>query len=211
MINKNALAAAMLTALSASPAYAIEQGDWLVRFGIGHVKPNDSSSGFSGAPTVGASVDSDTKPILNVTYMLTDNIGIDVLGAWPFEHDISATGALSGKVGSTKHLPPTVGLQYHFTPKARVRPYVGIGINYTHFWGEKLNTTGQAVLGSLDLEDSVGVAGQIGVDMDINDSWFVNADVRYIKISTTGTTANVGRIDVDIDPWVFIVGMGTRF
>lgn len=211
MKNANALAAAVVAALSAAPAMAIEQGDWLVRFGVGHVSPNDSSSDFSGASGVGAAVDGDTKPILNVTYMLTDNIGIDVLGAWPFEHDISAKGGLNGKVGSTKQLPPTVGLQYHFRPKASVRPYVGVGVNYTHFWDEKLNATGQAVLGTLELDDSFGVAGQVGVDVDINDQWFVNADVRYIRIKTEGTTANVGKVDVEIDPWVFILGVGTRF
>jgi outer membrane protein len=206
-----ALAAATLMALSASQAMAIGEGDWLVRVGVGHVSPNDSSSDFSLAPGVGAGVGSDTRPTINLTYMMTDNIGLDVLGALPFEHTISATGALTGEVGTTKHLPPTIGVQYHFTPKSNIRPYVGVGVNYTHFWDESLNATGQAVLGTLELDDSFGLAGQIGVDMDINKDWFVNADVRYISISTEGTTANVGSIDVDIDPWVFILGVGTSF
>lgn len=211
MTHKNTLAVAILLAASAAPAMAIDQGDWLVRFGIGHAAPNDSSSDFSGALGVGAGVDADTKPVLSVTYMVTDRIGIDLLGAWPFEHDIRATGALGGKVGSAKHLPPTLGVQYHFAPKAKVRPYVGVGVNYTHFWDEKLTAAGQTVLGSVELEDSVGLAGQVGVDVDINAKWFVNADVRYINIETKGTTANVGIVKVDVDPWVFIVGLGTRF
>ncbi len=211
MTYKHAFVAAALLGASATPAMAIEQGDWLVRFGVGHVAPNDSSSDFSGAAGVGAGVDSDTKPIINLTYMLTDNIGLDVLGAWPFEHDIKATCAITGKVGSTKQLPPTVGIQYHFTPKSSIRPYVGVGLNYTHFWDEKLNTAGQGALGSLKLDDSFGVAGQIGVDVDLDDQWFVNADVRYIRIRTEGTTAKAGTVKVDIDPWVFIVGVGTRF
>lgn len=205
------LAAAGLMALSASQAMAVEKGDWLLRVGIGHVSPNDSSSDFSGASGVGASVGSDTRPIVNLTYMMTDNLGLDILGALPFEHAISATGGLSGEVGTTKQLPPTIGIQYHFTPKSSIRPYAGIGLNYTHFWNESLNATGQSVLGSLELDDSFGVAGQVGVDMDINKRWFANADVRYIKISTEGTTANVGTIDVDIDPWVFSLGVGTSF
>lgn len=203
--------AAALMGLSMSPAIAVEQGDWLVRFGVGHVAPNDSSGDFSGAPGVGAAVGSSTRPTLNMTYMLTDHWGVDVLAAWPFEHSISAKGALNGKVGTTKQLPPTIGLQYHFMPKNSVRPYVGVGVNYTHFWDEDLNATGKAVLGSLELEDSVGIAGQLGVDMDLNKDWFVNADLRYMDLNTKGKTSNVGTVKVEIDPWVFIVGIGTRF
>lgn len=209
---KKALVATTLSLVLVGPqAMAVEKGDLIVRVGVGYVNPNDSSSDFSGATGVGASVGSDTRLTINGTYMLTDNIGLDVLGALPFEHKLSATGGLSGDVGSTKHLPPTIGVQYQFAPKAKVRPYAGVGINYTHFWGEKLNSTGEAVLGSLDLKDSWGLAGQVGLDVSINDVWFLNADLRYIKIETTGSTANVGSIDVDIDPWVFIIGIGTTF
>ena len=211
-MHKRALvAAAVSLALMGSPAWAVEKGDLLVRFGIGHISPNDDSSDFSGAPGVGVSVDSDTSLTLNATYMLTDNIGLDILAAWPFEHDLSANGALSGGVGSVKHLPPTIGLQYQFLPKNNIRPYVGVGVNYTHFWDEDLNSTGKAVLGSLDLDDSWGIAGQVGVDIDINEKWFVNADLRYIDIDTEGKTDNVGKVDVDIDPWVFVIGIGTSF
>jgi len=192
-------------------AWAVEKGNLIVRMGVGYVNPDDSSSDFSGASGVGASVGSDTSLTINATYMLTDNIGLDVLGALPFEHDLSATGALSGDVGSVKQLPPTIGLQYQFMPKNNIRPYVGVGVNYTHFWDEDLNSTGKAVLGSLDLDDSWGLAGQVGVDIDINKDWFVNADLRYIDINTEGKTDNVGKIDVDIDPWVFIIGIGTTF
>lgn len=135
-----AFAAATVLALSASQAMAVQQGDWLLRFGIGHVSPNDSSSMFSGLSTFGTGVGSDTQPTINVTYMFTDNLGLDVLGALPFEHDVYATGAVTGKVGATKHLPPTIGVQYHFTPKSTIRPYAGVGVNYTHFWDEKAYT-----------------------------------------------------------------------
>lgn len=190
-------AAAALMAAAASPAMAIEQGDWLVRVGVGHVSPNDSSSALD------VGVESDTRPTINLTYMVTDNIGVDILGALPFEHDITSGGT---KIGSTKHLPPTVGVQYHFMPKSNIRPYVGVGLNYTHFWDE----TPTAVITSLELDDSFGVAGQVGVDVDLNKDWFVNADVRYIKIGTDATT-DLGVVNVDIDPWVFVLGVGTTF
>lgn len=71
--------------------------------------------------------------------MIKENIAIELLAATPFSHDIKGTGALAGvgKVGETKQLPPTLSVQYHFSPKASVRPYVGAGINYTIFFSEK--------------------------------------------------------------------------
>jgi outer membrane protein len=186
--------------------FALSEGDWLLRFGAVQVSPNDDSGKLSGAPTVGVAVDGATGIFINATYMIRDNIGLELLGATPFKHDISATGGVTGKVAEVKQLPPTFSVQYHFRPKQSVRPYVGAGINYTTFFDEK--PTGP--LTSIKLDDSWGYALQGGVDVDISQNWFFNADLRYIDISTTATT-NLGTIDVDINPWVFSVGVGTRF
>ncbi|MEX2367697.1 MAG: OmpW family outer membrane protein, partial [Pseudohongiellaceae bacterium] len=133
----------------------------------------------------------------------TDNLGLDILGSTPFTHDITLNGS---KIAETKHLPPTVGVQYHFSPKSDVRPYVGAGINYTKFFSEKVTST----ITSISLDDSWGLAAQAGVDVDINQDWFFNADLRYMQIDTTATT-NLGDIEVDINPWVISLGVGTRF
>lgn len=189
---------------SLSQAYS--QGDWLVRFGGATVNPNDSSGTLSGAPTVGVAVDDGVAAYFNVSYMIRDNIALELLAATPFTHDISATGALSGKIAEVKHLPPTFSVQYHFSPKSNVRPYVGGGINYTTFFSEKAT----AVISSISLDDSWGLAAQAGIDVDINKNWFFNADLRYIDIETTATT-NLGTVDVSIDPWVLSIGVGTTF
>jgi outer membrane protein len=140
--------------------------------------------------------------------MFTDNLGLDILGATPFTHDITLNGT---KVGDTQHLPPTVGIQYHFTPKSNVRPYVGAGINYTTFFSE--STTGPLAGADLSLDDSWGLAAQVGVDVDINKDWFFNADLRYMNIETTATLSGAvnGTVDVQINPWVYSLGVGTRF
>ncbi len=189
-----------------SQTLAVSKGDWLVRFGGASVNPNDSSGTLSLAPTVGVAVDSGVAAFANVSYMIRDNIALELLAATPFSHDISATGALSGKIAEVKHLPPTFSVQYHFAPKSNVRPYVGGGINYTTFFSEKAT----AVITSISLDDSWGLAAQAGVDVDINQNWFFNADLRYIDIETTATT-NLGTVDVTIDPWVLSVGVGTTF
>lgn len=195
------IAAATALGLASQPAAAIEKGDLLLRFGLAHVSPNDGSTGVVANDAVG--VEDDTQPFINLTWMLTDNLGLDILGATPFTHDITLNDS---KIAETKHLPPTVGVQYHFTPKSNVRPYVGAGINYTTFFSEKVTST----ITSISLDDSWGLAAQAGMDVDINQDWFFNADLRYMQIDTTATT-NLGNIEVDINPWVISLGVGTRF
>lgn len=200
-----------MLALTSASALAVEKGDWLVRFGVVNVAPNDSSTGLTGVgPTGTVGVDSDTQVFANLSYMIKENVAIELLAATPFSHDIKGTGALAGagKVGETKQLPPTLSVQYHFKPKASVRPYVGAGINYTTFFSEK--TTGALAGTSISLDDSFGLAVQAGVDVDINKDWFFNADVRYINIESTATTA-LGTAEVTIDPTVISLGVGTRF
>lgn len=187
-----------LTSVSVS---AVEKGDWLVRFGLANVSPNDGSTGVVANDAVG--VDGNTQVFANVTYMFKENLGFEVLAATPFSHDITLSGS---KIGETKQLPPTFSVQYHFSPKNSIRPYVGAGINYTTFFSEKATAT----ITSLKLDDSIGLAVQAGVDIDMSKNWFFNADIRYINIETTATT-NLGNIDVDINPWVVSLGVGTRF
>lgn len=202
------ISAAAAIALS-SQAYALGKGDWLVRFGAVSVNPNDSSGQVGTIAGSGVSVNSSQGIFANLSYMLTDNVGVEVLAATPFSHDITATGSIAslGKVAEVKQLPPTVSVQYHFNPQSHFRPYVGAGINYTTFFDAK--TTGSTVT-SISLDDSWGLAAQLGFDKDINQDWFFNADLRYIKISTTATT-NAGNVDVTIDPWVVSIGVGTHF
>ena len=208
---------AVITTLIASsfaltaPVSAVEKGDWLVRFGAANVNPNDSSTGLTGVgPTATVGVDDNTQVFVNLSYMIKDNVAIELLAATPFSHDIVGTGALAGagKVAETKQLPPTLSIQYHFKPKASVRPYVGAGINYTTFFSEE--TTGALAGTDISLDDSWGLAVQAGVDIDISKDWFFNADVRYINIETTATTA-LGTTEVEINPTVISLGVGTTF
>lgn len=213
-------------------AMALERGDWFARVGATHVAPNDSTGAVttpSGAVAGTAlRIDSDTSLGFTLGYMLTDHVGMELLGAWPFEHDINPNAALAGvtgsaTIGSAKQLPPTLSLQYYFRPKTSVRPYVGVGVNYTRFFDEKVRGgLASAGYGSLKLDDSWGLAGQVGIDIDVSRNWFVNFDLRYINIDTKATvreqSAGSGALgsvltinDIEIDPWVYTVSVGTTF
>lgn len=193
-----------------SSAFAVSAGDWLIRFGTTTVAPNVKSGDLSGSPGGKVDVNDNTQLSVNLTYMLSNNIGVEVIAATPFSHDIEGAGVLNGagKVAEVKQLPPTFMLQYHLSPGATTRPYVGAGLNYTFFFDEE--TTGALTGTDISLDDSFGLALQAGVDMDISKDWFINADIRYINIETTATTA-LGTVDVDLNPWVYTISAGMKF
>lgn len=205
--------------LAAAPSHAVQQGDWLIRAGVGHVAPDDSSSAVTGVPGSKVEVDSATNLAVNLTFMLSDRWGVELLGALPFKHDINGAGSISGlgKIAETKQLPPTLVVLYNFAPKANVRPYAGVGLNHTIFFGEK--ATGAIKSGGLandiELDSSTGLAAEIGVDIDINPSMFFNASLWRMDIDTTaelkGGALNGAKADVTIDPWAFFVGVGWKF
>jgi len=198
---KTALLAGMALSMGfAGTANAFEPGDWLVRVGASYVNPASDNH-----DTV--SVESATSATINFSYMMTDVWALEVLAAYPFKHDIELHNGT--KVGSTKHLPPTVSLQYHFMPTEQFQPYVGVGINYTNFFSEK--TQGPLEGMDLNLGDSWGLAGQIGFDVLFNDNWFFNLDIRYIDIDTKAKLDGVSLGKVEIDPWVFGGHIGYRF
>ncbi len=178
--------------LSAATASAAGAGNWNLKFGLANVNPKSNNGTLAG--TLRADVDSNTKPTIGFGYWLTDNIQLDVLGAIPFEHDVSLNG---GDAASLRHLPPTVSLQYHFAPNGAFCPFVGIGINYTMIYDEK--TRGPLAGTKLTLDNSFGFAAQVGAEFKLNDQWALAADVRWIDIDTKAKVngASVGTVNVD--------------
>ena len=204
------LVLAATTLAASNNACANDQGDFLVRGRLINVNPNDSSSAVSGIADSGVTVDSKSTVELDFTYMVKPNIGLELILATT-KHDIKGDGSISalGKIGETGVLPPTLTAQYHFAPKASVRPYAGVGINYTLFYSAK--TAGALAGSSLSLDNSFGLAAQAGVDIDINKEWFMNLDMKYISIKTTATIDSNTSVDVDINPWVLGIGIGKKF
>lgn len=221
-MRKHLLTASLLALAIASPlAQAHKAGDVIIRAGAATVDPNEDSSALSiaGGKVGGtkATLDSDTQLGLTGTYMLTDHVGLELLAATPFKHEVGVKGlgALDGKLGDIKHLPPTLSLQYYpMDPGSAFQPYVGAGLNYTLIFDESL--TGQRKsqgFSDLELDDSWGLAAQVGMDYMLTDNVLLNAAVWYIDIDTTATTdlAGVGKVKVDVDPWVYMVGVGYKF
>jgi outer membrane protein len=213
-------ASLLALAIAAPLAQAHQAGDIIVRAGAITVDPQESSSNvkINGASLAGtaATLDSDTQLGLNFAYMVTNHVGIELLAATPFSHTVGTKGLGGLKLGELKHLPPTLSVVYYpLDSSSAFKPYVGAGINYTWFFDDKLSSEAEdAGFRGLDMKDSWGLAAQVGMDYMLTDNIMLNAQVRYIDIETTGTTysgANKVTVDVDVDPFVYMVGLGYKF
>ncbi|HEY9142913.1 MAG TPA: OmpW family outer membrane protein [Arenimonas sp.] len=190
------LALALALGFSA-PALAQQAGDWTVSVGA-HVVAPKSNNGTLAGGALAADVGDDWRPTITAEYFFSPNLGLEVLASLPFEHDIELNGV---KAGSTKHLPPTFTLQYHFRNDSIVTPFVGAGVNYTRFFDEK--TTGPIAGTDLSLKPSWGLAAHAGLDFAIGEGKWLRVDARYMDIDTT-VKVNGARVGtVNIDPTVY--------
>ncbi len=209
----SALVGSMLCIVS---AYA-EEGPWLVRLRALNMHVDNDNSTTAVVPALGkAEMEDKWFPEVDVTYFFTKNVATELILTYPQEHDVTFSGT---KIGSVTHLPPTLTLQYHFLPGGSVRPYAGVGLNYTRLTSVKLNAApALGVDAPIDMNrNSWGLAGQVGVDFQMAPNWFVNLDVKYVKIEAKdirisgGALAGTKVTDLDVSPWLTSIGIGYRF
>ncbi|MDJ0841948.1 MAG: OmpW family outer membrane protein [Acidobacteriota bacterium] len=200
----------------ASTLFAAD-GNWLIRLRLIDVAPNDDSSEILTTGT-SVAVDSAIVPEVDLTYFFNDNWGLEVIAATS-PHDLSTeNGDLGGAdAGEVWVLPPTFTLQYHFGRNTATDFYAGLGLNYTLFYSYDLSDDLSGLgVGDIDFDSSFGLAGNVGVDFQINEKWVFNIDLKYIDISTDADLELAAggvleTVDVDINPLVAGIGVGYRF
>lgn len=202
--------AAALLAAGAVQAQAQGQqteGNWLVRGRAIYIMPQGSSDPGL-VPQDAVTLNNVVAPEVDISYFFTKNIAAELILTYPQQHDVNLAG--TGKIGTVKHLPPTLTLQYHFLPDGQFRPYVGAGFNYTKFSDVNLNVAG---VGPLFLDSSsTGGALQAGMDIKISGNMYLNVDVKKIWIGTDVKTATGVKVThLNLNPWVPGVGLGWRF
>lgn len=200
---KKLLAVALGAALIAPQAHAgdFKAGDFMLRARALGVNPQENST-MNIADSV--KINNSLVPELDATYFFTPNISAELIAAVT-RHDVKTKGGVDA--GSSWLLPPTLTLQYHFNQMQDIKPYLGAGVNYTHFYNSDAGA-----LNSVEYKDSFGGALQAGFDVPIRDNWYFNADVKKVFINTTAKFSPSGvRADVDINPWLIGVGIGYKF
>ena len=209
MTRKIAPIALALAAVLAAPAVLAQSaGTWTVGVGAHNVDPKSKNADLGSGAYI--QVDNSVRPTITAEYFVADNLGLEVIAALPFQHDINVAGP-AGSItgGSTKHLPPTVSLNYHFgAPEASIKPYVGAGVNYTWFFSEK--TEGPLAGLDLSLENSWGLAAQAGIDFKVGNG-AIRVNVRKIDIDTKAKLDGEELGTVNIDPLVYGVHYMMKF
>lgn len=194
-----AIAAAAATLVTALPTQAQDTGNWLIRARAVHLdSSNKDSTGL------GLSINNKWLPEVDISYFFSPNVAAELILTVPQKQTVHST-VVGADLGTFKHLPPTLTLQYHFTGMS-FRPYLGAGVNYTNLSSVNLLNGGANLK-----RNSYGLAVQAGVDMPLGGGWLLNADVKKVQI---GTTVYVGGVDAGkfkVDPVLFGIGLGKRF
>lgn len=192
--------------LAASTATA---ANWSVRVGATYLQTVDKSDAFSALGIAFAedavSVSDRTIPEIDVGYAFTDKLSAELVLTLPQKHTVDLAGV--GRLGSFKHLPPTLLLQYR-PLSGKFRPYFAAGVNFTLIFDDQLSVAGVP----LQLDNySVGLAGQVGFDYDLNERWSFNANLKKAAIRSDVTAAGTALTEARLDPWLYAVGFVRKF
>ena len=176
---------------------AAQESPWLVRARAVNLNMANKDS-------TGLSLTANDKVIgeVDVSYFFNKNVAAELILTLP---QTQAVYSGTTPIGSFKHLPPTLTLQYHFTDFQSFKPYVGAGINYTKITADNLSSP-------YHLEsDSYGAAFQAGVDVPLTKQVSLNFDVKkvYIRSDVYSGSTNAGTLK--LDPVLVGVGVGYRF
>ena len=203
-MKKTTLALAAL-ALTAGAAFA-QQSPWMVRARAVQL----DMANENGTPVAGLGVNNKTIPEVDISYFFSPNLAAELILTVPQKQDVNSA---AGKLGTFKHLPPTLTLQYHFTNFQGFKPYVGAGINYTKIM--KVDLAGAAAAleaNSVTLDNSsTGAAYQVGVDFPIDKHWSFNIDVKKLDLKTHVYVDGVSAGTLKLNPTLFGVGLGYRY
>lgn len=192
-----AMASACMLASGAAQAQDFAAGSVLVRARAVHMdSANKDSTGL------GLAINNKTLPEVDFSYFFSKHIAAELILTVPQKHTLTSNGTA---IGSLRHLPPTLTVQYHFDAPG-FKPYVGAGLNYTRF--SSVNILG----GAADVKrNSFGPALQVGVDVPLTNTLYLNVDVKKVLIRTDVSAGGVKLGKFKADPLLVGVGLGWRF
>ncbi|MCK8786508.1 outer membrane beta-barrel protein [Roseomonas sp. NAR14] len=191
-----------------NPVRGFQAGDILVRGRVLVVAPeNGGHTDIGGRP--GASTTA--TPEVDLSYFILPQLSVELIAGTTY-HDLTLRNSAIGNVdlGHTWLLPPTLTLQYHPLPRERFSPYVGVGVNYSIFYGQ--GGTRTPPVNRVAIDNTWSLALNAGLNYEINDRWVANLDLKRLFLEPN-VSVNSGTIRgrVDLNPWIVGIGIGYRF
>jgi outer membrane protein len=224
-------AAVALLGLAAPLAYADETADPdnQVRVGMYYIHYASSADDISGPyspPGLNLRVDDLETLYLAYVRRLSTHFELELAAGYPPLTKTVGRGPetlgsvpYNGQVISTaRWFAPSLLLNYKFLDDtAALRPYVGIGVNYTNFFSRQSTAAGNAVTGgptSISLPSSVGPLADVGLSYRITDRFraYASYSVSYVHSRLTADTAGlIHTTNIDFNPRALVVSVGYSF
>ena len=202
-LQRSAMALALVGGAMLTSAAQAQDAPWLVRVRAVQLQSaNKDSTGLD------LSINDKLIPEIDFSYFFTPQFAVELVLTYPQKQTIRSGGT---DIGSLKHLPPTLTAQYHFTGLGAFKPYVGAGLNYTHFSNVSFDPAVQATLQPTLSKNSFGLAAQVGFDYEVAQNVYLNVDVKKVQIKTDVSSAGTKVGTFKVDPWLLGVGIGRRF
>jgi outer membrane protein len=204
-----------LAAALACASGAVHAQDNIFKAGAIFYQTHSKTSGIKGIgipPGADAETGDAWTALFTYERLLRPDFGVEfVLGIPP---KIEAKGAgsvafLGDNILSAKNVAPTVLFNYHFgTPGDTWRPYVGIGLNYTRFASVE-----SRLASDVQLSDSFGLAGQLGIDYFHDKNWGAFASIATVKVKSDlqAVESTVLTTTIDFRPVTYSFGLSYRF
>jgi outer membrane protein len=232
-MNKFALRArsgALLTlTLTASLAWADPMPDNTLRLGEYWVFYHASANDISG-PYVPADVNLSVKNVQTpyVAYLRTLSTHFTAelaFGVPPLTKTYGSGPATLGSVpyngqyiSSARWVAPTALIEYvFFDDSVRLRPYIGVGVNYTAFIDRNSTPAGNAASGGptrIELPSSVGPAGTVGLTYRLPQHWSLMASYSASRVDSHLSAITAGTVrttDISFGPQTFVFAVGYSF
>jgi len=203
MFQRAALALAVAGSVAMPLAAHAQNGPLMVR-----VRAVNLDSANKDTTPLNLSVNDKVIPEIDISYFITPELAAELVLTYPQKHTLRSNGA---EIGTLKHLPPTLTVQYHFTGLGAFKPYVGAGVNYTRFSDVRFAPAVQAALDPSIKKNSFGLAVQAGMDFEVSPNLYLNLDVKKVQIRTDVSSAGTKVGEFRVDPWLIGIGIGKRF
>jgi outer membrane protein len=224
-MKKQSIASALVATVAlcaAGGAQAQVAGQIMFQMGWNKIMPKVKSDDLTAPALPGSKINikSASALFLTGTYMITDDISVEVLGGLPYKHDIIGAGAVSGvgKIGSIHQISPTALLQYRlFAADAPFRPYIGAGPTFAKFYGTRGSAALTAVTNpggpptTIGGDTEWGFTTQLGGAYKIDKHWFVDAAILKTFISTKATLSTGQTTSAKLNPIAINASIGYTF